>query len=144
MGGGKKIVSPRNVETVAKALACAYSIYIMTPIAQQSTGRPYLCLATTSGAESKQDSFHFHCVVTADVNQNFSFFVTFSSDLPRYSGVPQGSLMSPFSSLANWKSLMTILECFKRLKYTKFSNCTRRQTLLFCLFFLVERMLYFH
>lgn len=34
---------------------------------------------------------------------------------PRYSGVPQGSLISPFSSLARWKSLMTILECFRRL-----------------------------
>lgn len=34
---------------------------------------------------------------------------------PRYSGVPQGSLMSPFSSLARWKSLMTILEFFRRL-----------------------------
>lgn len=42
--------------------------------------------------------------------------------LPRYSGVPQGSLMRPFSSFASWKSLMTILECFRRLKYTKFSN----------------------
>lgn len=34
---------------------------------------------------------------------------------PRYSGVPQGSLMSPFSNLARWKSLMTILEFFRRL-----------------------------
>lgn len=42
--------------------------------------------------------------------------------LPRYSGVPQGSLMRPFSSFASWKSLMTILECLRRLKYTKFSN----------------------
>lgn len=42
--------------------------------------------------------------------------------LPRYSGVPHGSLMSPFSSFASWKSLITILECFRRLKYTKFSN----------------------
>lgn len=47
--------------------------------------------------------------------------------LPRYSGVPHGSLMSPLSSFANWKSLITILECFKRLKYTKFSNCMRKQ-----------------
>ena len=46
---------------------------------------------------------------------------------PRYSGVPHGSLMSPFSSFASWKSLITILECFKRLKYTKFSSCIREQ-----------------
>lgn len=38
-----------------------------------------------------------------------------ASHPPRYSGVPQGSLMSPFSSLARWKSLMTILEFFRRL-----------------------------
>lgn len=44
------------------------------------------------------------------------------TDLPRYSGVPHGSLIRPFSSFASWKSLMTILECFRRLKYTKFSN----------------------
>lgn len=37
------------------------------------------------------------------------------SFLPRYSGVPQGSLMSPFSSFARWKSLMTIFECFSLL-----------------------------
>lgn len=30
-----------------------YSMYIMTPMAQQSTGRPYRCLPTTSGAASK-------------------------------------------------------------------------------------------
>lgn len=40
--------------TAASILACTYSIYIMTPIAQQSTGLPYLCLPTTSGAESKE------------------------------------------------------------------------------------------
>lgn len=28
----------------------------MTPMAQQSTGRPYLCLPTTSGAESKKNA----------------------------------------------------------------------------------------
>lgn len=50
-------------------------------------------------------------------------FVSISGYLPRYSGVPQGSLMNPFSSFANWKSLITILECFKRLKYTRFSSC---------------------
>ncbi len=47
--------------------------------------------------------------------------------LPRYSGVPHGSLISPLSSFANWKSLITILECFRRLKYTKFSNCVSKQ-----------------
>lgn len=45
--------------TAASILACTYSIYIMTPIAQQSTGLPYLCLPTTSGAESKERFIFF-------------------------------------------------------------------------------------
>lgn len=68
--------------------------------------------------------FFFHLLqLQKQLQEHFIIFVSISGYLPRYSGVPQGSLMSPFSSFANWKSLITILECFKRLKYTKFSSC---------------------
>lgn len=87
-----------------------YRMYIMTPVAQQSTGLPYLCLPTTSGAAQE----HTNLVISATTGCNTSEKVR-NILSPRYSGVPQGSLISPFSSLARWKSLMTILECFRRL-----------------------------
>lgn len=36
-------------------------MYMMTPVAQQSTGLPYLCLPTTSGAARE----HNHLVISA-------------------------------------------------------------------------------
>lgn len=34
-----------------------YKIYVMTPVAQQSTGLPYRCLPTTSGAAPEKKTF---------------------------------------------------------------------------------------
>lgn len=52
----------------------AYSIYMMTPMAQQSTGLPYLCLSTTSGAESKNTFKTFSWYFVACVSKDLFLF----------------------------------------------------------------------
>lgn len=47
-----------------------YSMYIMTPMAQQSTGRPYRCLPTTSGAEGKTQLQLTVCVFLTGVHRH--------------------------------------------------------------------------
>lgn len=107
---------------------------MMTPMAQQSTGRPYRCRPTTSGAANTVSICWsvpgLGLVPLTPLPGLDTSFLPYPEPLlegclppcpcptpclPRYSGVPQGSLMRPFSSLAKWKSLMTIFEFFSRL-----------------------------
>lgn len=109
------IVQVLQMKCRSKNLLCSeqsptYSMYMMTPVAQQSTGLPYLCLPTTSGAAQEHSNLVIPDTTGCNTPEKAQNILS-----PRYSGVPQGSLISPFSSLARWKSLMTILECFRRL-----------------------------
>lgn len=96
-----------------------YSMYMITPSAQQSTGRPYLCLPTTSGAGWRNARKSMRTLVTIVCHCNLSILTYYGCIVSRRS---------------HWLSLCTLLRKSKNQQQHHLLHVSRELSKRVCLF----------